>query len=235
MAHIPLTANVFATWMPASEALPLVAKAIGDYEAAAGALINRLKSGLVQAYAENVIAEADGKSSSMDSIIRMEPSVWKALTEHGYPWHHQFWKTNDAVVETTNNDRGYRQHSVLRYFGIRVELSGIQKMIPQKIASPAPTAPSLRLDRPAGPQPRSAPATAPASTIVPTKGGRPAKEFWHDLLIAIFKQIWDGELQPQTQADIERAMLDWASEHGHDLGETSVKVPAKKLFAACQK
>jgi hypothetical protein len=64
------------------------------------------------------------------------------------------------------------------------------------------------------------------------KGGRPRKEFWDDLLIAIFAQIYEGALTPKSQADLENAMLDWASAHGHQLGETSVKGPARKLFAA---
>ncbi len=41
-----------------------------------------------------------------------------------------------------------------------------------------------------------------------------------------------GELQVSRQADVERWMLDWAARNGHEIGETSVKAPAKKILAA---
>jgi hypothetical protein len=37
---------------------------------------------------------------------------------------------------------------------------------------------------------------------------------------------------PKTQAEIAKFMQDWASDHGHELGETAAKVRGEKLFNA---
>jgi hypothetical protein len=74
---------------------------------------------------------------------------------------------------------------------------------------------------------------ASSSTIalpVPTAGGRPPAVFWDNLWCAIFGKIFRGELIPDRQADVERAMLDWASANGHELSETAAKQRARKLF-----
>jgi hypothetical protein len=47
----------------------------------------------------------------------------------------------------------------------------------------------------------------------------------------MFARIYES-WTPKSQAELEKAMLDWASEHGHELGDTSVKGPARKLFRA---
>ena len=70
------------------------------------------------------------------------------------------------------------------------------------------------------------------ATPVPSRAGRPRKDFWDDLVIATMKAVWAGELPVTRQADVERWMLDWASRNGHEIGETSVKAPAKKILAA---
>jgi hypothetical protein len=69
---------------------------------------------------------------------------------------------------------------------------------------------------------------------VPSAGGRPPAAFWDDLWCAIWGQIYRAELVPSRQADIERAMLDWASTNDHDLSETAAKARARKLFAEYQ-
>ncbi len=75
-----------------------------------------------------------------------------------------------------------------------------------------------------------APATAPASK----SGGRPPKEFWDDLWCAVWGKAFHGDLQPKRQADVERAMLEWAVINGHDVSESTVKPLARKMFAAMQ-
>jgi len=40
-----------------------------------------------------------------------------------------------------------------------------------------------------------------------------------------------GELTPKTQADVERAMLDWVNERGETVAESTVRPMARKLFA----
>lgn len=110
-------------------------------------------------------------------------------------------------------------HTILRCFNVRICPVGLQEAFPHLVHSIAATAPTTHAER---------------SSKVPA-AGRLRKEFWDDLIIAVCKRIWDGDLQPTCQADVERAMLDWASEHGHSLGTTSVKAPAKKVFLALSK
>ena len=61
-------------------------------------------------------------------------------------------------------------------------------------------------------------------------GGRPAAPFWDDLWCAIWGDINNGDFQPQRQADVERAMLGWAADNGHELSETAARTRARKLF-----
>ncbi|MBV8450889.1 MAG: hypothetical protein JOZ29_01270 [Deltaproteobacteria bacterium] len=81
-------------------------------------------------------------------------------------------------------------------------------------------------------------ATAATDSPLPTantanKGGRPRKEWWDDFWIEICRQIWMGDLQPKTQAELERAMFEWVENHRNaEVGETTVKAAAKKLFKA---
>lgn len=64
--------------------------------------------------------------------------------------------------------------------------------------------------------------------------GRPPAAFWDELWCAIFGKIFRGELIPVRQADIEKAMLGWASDNDHDLSETAAKLRARKLFTEYQ-
>jgi hypothetical protein len=83
------------------------------------------------------------------------------------------------------------------------------------------------------------PAGAPASAQAPatptvSAGGRPPAEFWDELWIEIFRQIYLGELKPKTQADITNAMLTWIEHRGEKASESTVKPRARKLFQALQ-
>jgi len=62
----------------------------------------------------------------------------------------------------------------------------------------------------------------------------PRKDFWDDLLIAMFERLWTENWRPKNKTEVENAMLDWAASHGKQLGPTSVKIPAGKLFKLTQ-
>lgn len=64
------------------------------------------------------------------------------------------------------------------------------------------------------------------------QGGRPPAAFADDLMCAIWGLIHQGDLKPKNQADIERAMLDWAAKNDHELGTTVARGKARKVFAA---
>lgn len=73
----------------------------------------------------------------------------------------------------------------------------------------------------------------PQKPVAPVKnspGGRPPAAFSDELICAIWAQIYDGDLNPKKQSDIESAMLDWASKHGHALGESTAREKAQKIW-----
>lgn len=74
----------------------------------------------------------------------------------------------------------------------------------------------------------------PISTevIVPAIGGRPPKPWWDDLWAEMARQLYNGDLKPARQADIESAMATWLTGQGHSASEGAIRTRARKLFAA---
>lgn len=72
----------------------------------------------------------------------------------------------------------------------------------------------------------------PVRSVSKNKGGRPPAAFADDLMCAIWGLIYQGDLEPKNQAEIERAMLDWALANDHELGATVARGKAQKVFAA---
>lgn len=74
--------------------------------------------------------------------------------------------------------------------------------------------------------------SAPSTSSVPkSKGGRPPAAFADDLMCAIWGLIYQGDLKPKNQAEIERAMLDWAARNDQELGSTAAREKARKVYA----
>lgn len=75
----------------------------------------------------------------------------------------------------------------------------------------------------------------PTSAVVSSTkqgGGRPPAAFHDDLMSAIFGQIYSGDLKPKAQAEIERAILKWTTDNGHELSESSARTKARKIWTA---
>ena len=97
----------------------------------------------------------------------------------------------------------------LRAFGVIFARADIEKLLPAADATPV------------------AEVAAP-----PAKGGRPPIGFWDDLWIDIFGRIYLGDFKPQTQAEIEKAMSQWAIDQNQSAGETTIRDRARKLWNA---
>lgn len=67
------------------------------------------------------------------------------------------------------------------------------------------------------------------------RGGRPRKEYWDDLWCAVWGQVYHGELTPQRQADIERAMMEWIASRDEEVAESTIKPLARKMFIEMQR
>lgn len=70
---------------------------------------------------------------------------------------------------------------------------------------------------------------APAATRS-NVGGKPLAAHWDDMWSSIAVQLYVGDLQPQTQADIENAIKDWFSRNDLDIGDTAVRQRARQLW-----
>ncbi len=62
------------------------------------------------------------------------------------------------------------------------------------------------------------------------KGGKPLAGHWDEMWAEIAVQLYVGDLQPKTQADIERAMTGWFVDRDLDVGDTAVRERARQLW-----
>lgn len=68
-----------------------------------------------------------------------------------------------------------------------------------------------------------------------TRSGRPPAPWWGALLADIAGQLYLGDLKPENQAQIEKAMLSWAADNGIEVSESAVRPRARKLWIAISK
>lgn len=64
--------------------------------------------------------------------------------------------------------------------------------------------------------------------------GRLPADWWDDLWIEIFRQIYLGDLKPKTQADIVKAMQQWLSDRDIEAADSTLKPRARKLLQMLQ-
>lgn len=65
-------------------------------------------------------------------------------------------------------------------------------------------------------------------------GGKPLAAHWDAMWAAIAVKLWSGELQPKSQADVKKAMLEWFNAAEIDIGDTAVTQRARQLWQAMQ-
>lgn len=71
---------------------------------------------------------------------------------------------------------------------------------------------------------------ATPSMTTRNKGGKPLAAHWDEMWADIAIQLWEGDLKPETQADIQRAMFDWFNSREIDVGETAIRTRARQLW-----
>jgi len=206
-----ITLADIAEWLPAPETLRIVAESFGDDEyVAKRAILHRLIGGMLTAAAENQAWQNYPKGSTGPTLIGVE--FWSHTVRDAID---QMWAAGDLVVH-----RSYYDGSgdvVVRYYSVKFDPAGVRALVAN------------------APKKQPAPVTTPsAETPAKDKGGRPRNEWWEDFWIDICVQIYDGTLVPKKQADVERAMLDWATKHGHELSEAYARQKARKLFTRFQ-
>jgi len=74
------------------------------------------------------------------------------------------------------------------------------------------------------------PVSAAPVTPAAKKGGRPTAEFWDDMWAAVAFSLYDGDLVPKSQADVERAMTLWIEGQGHSAAVSTIRARARRLW-----
>jgi hypothetical protein len=220
IADLPKRPEKFDDWLTPREAVDLIAGSYSSRLVAQHAIHERLKGSVIKAHAQS---SAEGEYGGHRTIPLMVPNRhWGFLTG---AFQRRFWETGDATILIDSDPTRLK---TVRYYGIRFEPDGVRSLAPTgalkttQESSPAP------LPSDAHPQPVK-------QSVYVNKGGAPRKEFWDDLYIAIFEKFWLENFTPRNQEEVARAMLDWAATKEVELGETSVKIPARKMWALFRK
>jgi hypothetical protein len=195
---------VFADWLTPFQALQILKEVFGENSLSKHTLLGRLRAGTVQAVAEMTVVYGGGSvSHPLNQIFAQE---WAQIDTMN-----SGWITGDFDYER-RKESGIGRETV-SHQGVRFDPQTVRDIVKNATPVVKPIATSKK-------------------TVSANKGGAPRKEWWDDFWIAICGRIWEGDLKPKSQADLERVMLDWASMNGHEMSETSAKVAARKLFKA---
>lgn len=194
-----------------SAALKLVRRGSTD-TAAKEALLNRLEHGLIRSVAKTVKYK-----DITDHYFAINPKWW-SLLRHGW-LASSIWDLAGDVVMLNRTSIGYGySDEVVHLFEVRFETEGVSPLITKQ---PDPLPSSVK--------------SGEAATSK-NRGGRPPKDYWDDLWVEICRQLYIvGDLKPEKQANIEKAMLDWAVKNGHEMSEAAARSRARKLFNALKR
>lgn len=205
-------------WVPPVLLIERLGPLVRSGQTAVSEILERLTSGALQAAAGSAKFVSDG-SPVNPTLTRIPASFWDTA-EGISPAHADFWRTGTLVINRVRTPSGLAP-TTISFFDVRFDPVGIEQIAAIRAAS-------LRAAVSAQPGPVVAPPVR--------AGGRPRKDYWEDLIIEMARQIYEAEISPKLQADLERAMLDWIVMNGHKGDESSVRPRAKKLFdALCRK
>jgi hypothetical protein len=219
-APTPNFLKEFANWLTPALAIEILDSVYGSDSnsfTSKRALTQRLAAGVITGIAE--------QSKTRDEPLRRYVAIarhhWDLIAPDGL-----FWSTGDATYYA--RDPSSLSQMLFRQFNIRFEPFGIEQIV----ASATPRSSAAAASAAIQPDPSIAKANGPPEPGI-AKGGAPRKSWWDDFWIEICRQIYDNELKVETQADLERAMLQWVeNHHDGDVGETTIKTAARKLFRA---
>jgi hypothetical protein len=213
MVEEALKPETFASWWTPLQAAAYAVDCVGK-DSAGDAIWQLLVAGMIQAVAtSSSITPEDRSPITNNSPSEIPKSRWQRFSQTGS----DLWNGGYARFWIPKGWNG--RNASYRAFGIKLNPDDIRANLP------APN-PELFF-------PKRKPALEPPITATANKGGAPRKDWWDDFWIEICRQIYDNELKPKTQADLEKAMFEWVENHrGGTVGETTIKAAARKLFKA---
>lgn len=211
-----ITAEEYATWLTPLEAIVVAAKSVGENDAHA-VVWEGVKGRIIAAAARRMTTQSrDGIPLHNPHFSLIPASYWGFFQTSGP----NFWTTSSARFYFPVENRRPVPITI-RCFGIKLSPDAIRAEFPDRGLS------NIR--------PREAESSSPGSTTVDSntplhRGGRPAKAFWDDLWVEMVRLMYDGKLQFDKQAQIEKAMLDWIEVNGHSATQSTVRPRARKLY-----
>jgi len=213
MAWQFLSAEQYAAWITPAAALARVTNAVPNQHLAMNVIFQRITDELLQTCAATAIFKKEWpQEQERYTNWLVTPYFWSRVAGGAQG---TFWTTSSAQFP-------YERDKSMSCHGLRFDPDGITALLAD-ISTEMAGKPSEDMRVPI------IPAGAQLAWRETTR--RPQKDFWDEMLIAVIAKIWDG-WQPKTQEEVAKAMLAWATEHGHDVGDTAVKKPAKKVFQA---
>jgi hypothetical protein len=206
-----LAAEDIADWLTPSHAVEILDAVYGEGYLSKRTLLGRLIGSKVEAVSEETVIKA--RSEKRYAFHTIDPEDWLRIDTSD-----NFWITGDLIFSRGSSYNSTDEN--ISHYAVKFEPNSVRDIIKDAGPKPTPTTPT-----------KSGVAVTP-DTSPKNKGGAPRKEWWDDFWIAICGRIYEGDLKPSSQADLERAMLDWASANDHDMSESSAKTAARKLFKA---
>ena len=195
-------------WISAREARQFAWERLGANPAAAGdVLIQHLKLGFVP-----------GRAVLMQGCHSKNDNDW-TIEEREWDIPDWYW---DSFVDKESSSQDWAQG---KFSGRGLSPDGIRWITLSGVHFSASALRSLASD----------PNGDPTQQAPQNKGGRPRKEWWDDLWCAIWGDVYRGDLNPKSQADIERAMMDWAIARNETVSESTLKPLARKMFAELER
>jgi hypothetical protein len=209
-ASEPSDADQEPTWILAREAVQRIMRATNqNANAALGAIIAYAKVGRIKARAivrtQQWYRQDSGQQRREESLDAVIPKTFWGDFLEGALTKHFDWQS--GVFEVRGFDVGDQ---------LRVTLTGVQFDARELDVIDPPPSPSTK-------------------SLIPISSettGRPAKDWWEELLIEISASIYRGDLTPTKQAHIEKAMQNWLTDRGWFAAPSTVRGRASKLWKA---
>lgn len=229
MADKPLDPKDFESWTPIATVYRSVIEHMFGHGGTVNEIVRRLQKGLIRAGAEN--HAFDHIDHDPGGVIEIGRERWARDLSEEYA----FWRSGTISVDDDGD------FDALTYFGVRLEPTGVEKMMGSLGAPKAPaaaTATSVEqyasgktwVDEEYDPGPKP-----PVPVASQAKGGRPPKAFWEALWIEMACQVWSGDIGPESkQAEIINAMEEWVISQGEDASPATLKNAARALLQALQ-
>jgi hypothetical protein len=175
------------------------------------ALLLRLTRGELEG-----IAKSAWVGSTRHEYYRVPTNWWRNVGLSG-----DFWDSGDTEFGVPS-DKVRHQNMVVSLFGVRFPPEQVHELLsgtPTSRLTLREIAESV-ISTQNEPKPKQHPR------------GRTPNAWWADAWLEIACQLFTGDLQPDKQADIENALLQWASDNGHEMSERTARTAAQKLWNA---